>query len=85
MDTGQTLAATKPSNERNEMTTKLDKLLEQKRAIEARIAKLKNTEREERRAKALRVLEASGLLDLDEAELATKLAAIGGKKTGAAE
>lgn len=75
MNTRQTAAAKTATRERQTMTTKLDKLLEQKRAIESRILKLKNADREERKARALRVLEASGLLELEEEKLISILSA----------
>lgn len=81
MNTRQTAAAKTATRERQTMTTKLDKLLEQKRAIETRIQKIKAAERDERKTKALRVLEASGLLELPETELMAKIAAIGGNKS----
>lgn len=55
------------------MATQIDKLLEQKRKLEAKIAKARQAEKEASRAKALKVLEASGLLDMPEAELVEAL------------
>lgn len=61
------------------MASTIEKLLEQRRELDAKIAKLRAAEREANRAKALKVLEASGLLNLSENDLAEALKKIAPK------
>jgi len=49
--------------------TTLEKLLAQRKAIDIKIAKIKEEEKAEKRASILKVIEASGLAELEDAEL----------------
>ena len=63
----------------------LEKLLAQRKAIDTRIAKIKEEEKAEKRASILKVIEASGLAELEDGELRKALhdlmAAHASKKT----
>ncbi len=63
----------------------LEKLLAQRKAIDTKIAKIKEDEKAEKRACILKVIEASGLVELEDSELRKALndlmAAHASKKT----
>lgn len=67
------------------MNATLEKLLAQRKAIDTKIAKIKEEEKAEKRATIMKVIEASGLAELEDAELRKALidlmAAHASKKT----
>jgi hypothetical protein len=60
------------------MSEALDKLRAKRKALDEKIKAIEKAEREAGRAKALKALESSGLLDLPEAELIARLTALRG-------
>lgn len=61
------------------MSAALDKLRAKRKALDEKIKAMEKAEREAGRTKALKALESSGLLDLPEADLITKLKALRGQ------
>ena len=51
------------------MNATLEKLMAQRKAIDTKIAKIKEEEKAEKRATILKLIEASGLAELEDAEL----------------
>jgi hypothetical protein len=56
------------------MTATLEKLMAQRKAIDTKITKIKEEEKAEKRATILKAIEASGLAELEDAELRQALA-----------